>query len=386
MILASQERHASRRGVVAGWRRAALNGFRTAVSLHSHTSLSRETLDFIPRFAAACPPVEALLRRYEQRYHRLHGTALNYMDAWWTPPLCPREAFQTECAQIRRHHLMPLVSITDHNSIEAPLLLRILSEGRRVPISLEWTLPWRGVIFHLGIHNLGSRSAAARVAAMHAYTARPDETQLPGLLDWMAEPEDALVVFNHPYWDEKVRGGALQAQRAEEFLRLHRRWIHALELNGLRPWAENRRVMELAAAARLPYVSGGDRHGCEPNALLNLTNAASFSEFVDELREDGFSRVAIMPQYREPLTQRVLGSIADVMRENRAHSNGWTHWSDRVFFRRCTGEVAALSSLFRAGHEPLLIRAFVAGARLLDCHPLRAALRSFQQPEPDFEL
>ena len=36
-------------------------------------------------------------------------------------------------------------------------------------------------------------------------------------------------------------------------------------------------------------ISGGDRHACEPAACLNLTNAASFGEFVaesTELRDD----------------------------------------------------------------------------------------------------
>jgi hypothetical protein len=31
-------------------------------------------------------------------------------------------------------------------------------------------------------------------------------------------------------------------------------------------------------------ISGGDRHGCEPSAVLNLTNAKTFSEFIDEIR------------------------------------------------------------------------------------------------------
>jgi len=31
-------------------------------------------------------------------------------------------------------------------------------------------------------------------------------------------------------------------------------------------------------------VSGGDRHGVEPNANINLTNATSFTEFVHEIR------------------------------------------------------------------------------------------------------
>jgi len=369
--------------IASAWQNGALGGFRTAVSLHSHTSYSRETLDFIPRFAAACPPVAAMLRRYEARYRRLHDRELNYNDAWWTPPLCPREALMVERAQIEGLGLAPLVSITDHDNIEAPLLLRVFSESHSTPIGLEWTVPWRGATFHIGIHNLAPRTARERAAEMARYTSCPDESRLAGLLEWITENEDTLVVFNHPYWDEKGHGAALHSTRAEQFLQVHGHSIHALELNGLRPWAENRRTIGLAEAHGLPVISGGDRHSHEPNALLNLTTAATFSEFVAEIREDRHSRVLVMRQYREPLVHRVLAAIADVMRDNRAHSHGWVRWSDRVFFRRANGVVTPLSALFRSGREPALIRLFVAGARLLDNRGLRAALRGLTETAPE---
>ncbi len=365
----------------------ALREFRTGVSLHSHTSHSRETLDFVPRFLAAVPTGTALLRRYETRYRRLHGRELDYFDAWWTPPLGPKEAFGVERAQIESLGLHGLVSLSDHDNIEAPLLLRVLSEGRETPLSVEWTVPWRGTIFHIGVHNLHPRGAIEKMAAMARFTADPRESQLQGLLEWLAEDRETLIVFNHPYWDEKGQGQAHHDRMAEEFLFHYRPWLHALELNGLRPWPENRRVIARAAAADLPSISGGDRHTCEPNALLNVSRSATFAEFVEEVRVDGRSTVLVMPQYRESMVGRILAGIADVMRDNECHTHGWTKWSDRVFYRRAEdGEAAPLGSAFAQGRLPLLIQAFVVAVRMLEHRQVQAAVRQFLQPAQEWSL
>lgn len=367
--------------ILCAWnQRPAFGAFRRGVSLHSHTSHSRETLDFIPRFAAACPPVRAMLTRYEARYRRIHGRDLDYFSAWWTPPLGPREALAVERGQIEEYGLPALVSITDHDNIEAPLLLRVLSESRDTPIGVEWTVPWGGTFFHLGVHNLPARRATERMAAMARFTAAPHEPDLDGLLDWLAEDPETLIVFNHPYWDEKGTGQLWHNTVAERFLQRYKPWLHALELNGLRPWAENRRTLDLAVASHVCAISGGDRHTCEPNALLNLTMAGTFSEFVEEIRLERVSHIAVMPQYREPLTGRVLTAIADVMRDNHEHTHGWTRWSDRVFYRRTDGEADPLSAAFAEGREPSLIRLFVACARLLDSRGVQAAVRQVLQP------
>lgn len=355
-----------------GWRTGAP---RSAVSLHSHTSCSREPLDFIPRCADACPWLRPLLGRYEQRYRRARGRELDYREAWWTPPLGPREALRVESGQIERLGLQPLVSITDHDTIEAPLRLRLLPEGRETPVSVEWTVPWRGAEFHLGLHNLPVQEAAAMMAAMQQFTAAPRAAALEALLEWVAAPPATLVVFNHPYWDEKGAGTAYHATMAEQFLARYRRWIHALELNGLRPWNENRRTMRLAARYRLPCVSGGDRHGAEPNALLNLTAAESFAGFVADIRSRGVSEVLVMRQYREPMTLRILAAVCDVMRDQRGHSEGWVRWSDRVFFRTAGGGVEQLSAVFPSGREPSLIRLFVLLARVAEHDGVRLAVR-----------
>jgi len=143
----------------------------------------------------------------------------------------------------------------------------------------------------------------------------------------------------------------------------------------LRPWSENRLTIGLGMARRIPLISGGDRHCCEPNALINLSHARTFDEFVAEVREDGYSSVAVMPQYREPLALRVISAISDVMKDNNAHTHGWRRWSDRVFFRRATGEVASLSAVWANGDEPTLVRQFVALARLVENQRVQAGLR-----------
>jgi hypothetical protein len=360
------------------WRGASWQRARTAVSLHSHTSHSIETLDFIPRLAAHVPVLRDLLRAHEDRYRRSHGCELNYCNAWWTPPLGLREALGVERAQIERLGLHPLVSITDHDNVGAPLLLRLLPEGRQTPVSVEWTVAYRGVVFHLGIHNLPPRRATQCMAALAAFTADPKEADLEGMLSWLGEEPDTLVVFNHPYWDEKGAGQQLHDSMAVEFLRRYGPFLHALEMNGLRPWSENRRVAALAASVGKPLVSGGDRHCCEPNAMLNLTNSSTFGEFVEEVRDYGRSHVLVMPQYREPFVSRVMKMVADVMRDNREHTHGWVRWTDRVFVRdHDTGEVEALSSVWSEGHQPLVVQAFAGACRLLDSRSLHAALRQF---------
>ncbi len=358
------------------WRGTPWKRARTGVSLHSHTSHSKETLDFIPRFAAHVPVVRDLVRAQEDKYRSLYGRDLNYFNAWWTPPLGPRESLAVERGQIEGLGLRALVSISDHDNIEAPLLLRVLSEGRSTPVSVEWTVPYRGVFFHLGVHNLPPRRATQCMAAMRAFTADPKESEIEGMLSWLSEEPDTLVVFNHPHWDEKGVGQALHDSLAMEFQLRYSPFLHALELNGLRPWRENLRVTEWAKSVEKPAVSGGDRHCCEPNAILNLTNSDTFSEFVEELRDYSRSNILVMPQYREPIVSRVLKMISDVMRDNRAHTHGWVRWTDRVFFRdHDTGQVDAFSSIWAERRLPLVVQAFAGGCRMLDNRGLHAAIR-----------
>jgi hypothetical protein len=138
------------------WRdQDAANGFRTGVSLHSHTNQSRETLDLLANLGCRYAVIRPWLSRLEHRSHAKHGVRVNYAAGYWTPPMTPRLAFDLESRQIEELDLNSMVSITDHDNIEAPMLLRTIPSARRIPVSVEWSVPYGGVQdFHLGVHNL----------------------------------------------------------------------------------------------------------------------------------------------------------------------------------------------------------------------------------------
>ena len=59
---------------------------------------------------------------YEAKNSRsVHGSSLDLSRAWWTPPTAPHEAWALERRHIEdRFGRHALVSLTDHNEIEAP--------------------------------------------------------------------------------------------------------------------------------------------------------------------------------------------------------------------------------------------------------------------------
>ena len=126
--------------------------FRTGVSLHSHTMHSLESLGFIPRYAEAIPPLAWEIRRQARKYLEKCGRELDYTRAFWTPPLPATHAFELEKRSIEREcGLAALVSITDHDNVEAAARLRVREETKQAPISLEWTVPIGPSYFHIGI-------------------------------------------------------------------------------------------------------------------------------------------------------------------------------------------------------------------------------------------
>ena len=159
------------------------------------------------------------------------------------------------------------------------------------------------------------------------------------------------------------------------FLEGFGRFIHAIELNGLRPWKENQRASQLAARFGMPLISGGDRHGCEPNACLNLTNATSFAEFAAELRCDGWSDLLFMPQYQEPLKMRILENMCDILEDNPGHALGWTRWHDRVFYKTDEGIDKSLTEFFQGRSLPRVMDRFVWLMGLSKHRRVKSALR-----------
>jgi hypothetical protein len=88
----------------------------------------------------------------------------------------------------------------------------------------------------------------------------------------------------------------------------------------------------MAEALGIPVATGGDRHGCKPNTVINLTNAPTFEEFVDEIREGRRSEVILMPEYEHPLHSRQLQSFSEILKNYPDFAEHRRRWFDRVFF------------------------------------------------------
>jgi hypothetical protein len=307
-----------------------VSAYTSAVSLHAHTHHSKESLADVPAYIAQVP---VLGRRFVRELRTCldeEGCAADYSRVWWHPPVSARAVFESESGQIeKRFRLSSMVSVTDHDDITAGLELQALFAARRAPISFEWTVPFGAGSFHLGIHNLPPESALSWFARLRAVSQRPSREAVTDALADLDAIDETLVVFNHPNWDLAGVGPDSHAQLLREFLDRHGRRLHAFELNGYRSWQENDSVRPTAEARGLPVISGGDRHGSDPNAILNLTRAQSFAEFVAEVRS-GVSHVVIMPEYRRHLARRILSSASDVLRRNPADVPGRQRWTDRV--------------------------------------------------------
>jgi len=363
------------------WREPeAAKSFTTGVSLHSHTNQSQETLDFIAELSRNWGILQPLMRWCENRCHRLTGIRPDYARSYWTPPLTPSLAFDLERGQLEDRLQMPgLVSLTDHDDINAPMLLRSVPSSRHIPVSVEWTVPFGQTAFHLGIHNLPSATGTEWMERLKAFTAIPVQTRKPDLLkETLAELDElpgVLIVFNHPIWDLYRIGNERHNVLVNEFLAVNGQFIHALELNGLRDWKENHEVSELAGKWNQLVISGGDRHGIEPNANVNLTRAASFTEFVHEVRRDRQSHVLFMPQYAEPWKHRILQSTLDAIRDYPHFPEGSRRWDERVYHPDSRGIMQPLSELWMTGHAPLYLRSVLSAVRLMGAAPLSGGLR-----------
>ena len=303
---------------------------------------------------------------------------------WWTPPLVPRAAWELERRQIESDlGLAALVSLTDHDSIEGPMSLRAADGLQEVTVSVEWTAPFHNTFVHLGIHNLPAAAAREAMAAMADYTAHPRQEALSSLLNWFHEMPETLVVFNHPFWDEKGIGPKQHRSVLQAFLHRHGDTIHAFELNGLRPWTENLWVLELGRVWNKPVVSGGDRHGLEPNAVLNLSQAFTFDEFVEDVRVYGRSEIYLTPHYRRPLFWRMFDAVLDAVGDHEGHGLGWTRWDDRVFYLCEDGRARSLREIWQ-GRPPGPVRSFVAVARTLHQSWVQRTLRAALAGQEEF--
>jgi len=339
----------------------------TAVCLHGHTMHSEECLNFLPRYLRRIPGMSRILDEYEKGSQRV-----DFNRSWWTPPLSPASALRLEQDQIAAMGLRPVVSLTDHDNIEAGMSLQIAAVAREVPISIEWTVPYERSILHIGIHNLPPASARGWMSMLAEHTASPNEAALPALLSELGRVPEVLIVLNHPFWLEEGVAEPDHRRALGRVLRECLHWFHAFELNGTRPWEENAAVIELARAHGVPVISGGDRHAGEPAACLNFTDAATFPEFVSEIRA-GYSSVWFQPHYREAMTLRVLEAVRDILRPYPEYPER-ERWTDRFFYRGDDGVVRSLSTVWR-DRVPWILSAATAILQLPAATGLRPALR-----------
>jgi hypothetical protein len=363
------------------WREPhAVDGFTAGVSLHSHTSQSKETLDFIAELSNDWGVLQPVMRWCERRCVKTSGIRPDYARSYWTPPLTPRLAFDLERLQIEDKLQIPaMVSITDHDDIRAPMLLRSLESARQIPVSVEWTVPFGEGAFHLGIHNLPSATGAEWMRRMEVFTAIPAaERPAKMLTEMLAELDElpgVLIVFNHPLWDLYRIGEEKHRFLVNDFLAVNGQFCHAVELNGLRDWDENRAVATLAGQWNQVLISGGDRHGIEPNANINLTRATSFTSFVHEVRRERTSHVLFMPQYAEPWKHRILNSTLAAIRNYPEFPEGSQRWDERVYHPDADGNMRALSDVWIGGRAPVYISALLGAVRLMGAAPLSSGLR-----------
>jgi hypothetical protein len=63
-------------------------------------------------------------------------------------------------------------------------------------------VPFENTFFHLGVHNLPAGRARDIMRDLEAFTDHPGPG-LSDMLDVLAADPATLIVFNHPYWDER---------------------------------------------------------------------------------------------------------------------------------------------------------------------------------------
>lgn len=306
----------------------------TGVSLHCHTMHSKEMLDFIPFYAEKLPIVSYMYSKEKESFKHREGRGIDFTSAYWQPPMTPQTVYDSERQKLNDAGLRALISITDHDEINGNF--EITDERcEEIPISLEWTVPFDIGFFHFGVHNLPRDQAGAITADLLEYTFKSETNSienLNALFERLNDLPGVLLVFNHPLWDIELIGAEQHAILLERFIATHGRWVHALEVNGFRNWSENKATIELAENLGLPVVSGGDRHGCRHNTVINVSRCTTFEEFVSEVRIDGRSQVALLPEYERPLHHRQMQSFAEILGYYPEFAEERRRWFDRIFF------------------------------------------------------
>jgi predicted metal-dependent phosphoesterase TrpH len=274
--------------------------FGYAVSLHNHSCHSVEKLAALNQVVKLrfMQPLKGTL----QRSFGLDGVPdLNYAEITFTPPYTPEDVYQIESAAAALWGFNGVhLAITDHDEFAGSLALQ---RGRadlngRVALSEELSLWYQGHLFHLGVSGMPE----SEIDDTHA---RIQSAARGGRYDELFETLAAsgcLVVLNHPLiaW-----APGPESIPITDLLTRYGWAIHALEVNGMRRREENDRVLELARQWRKPVVGGGDSHLLVAGSILSLSQAASFKDFIAEVK-DGHSVPFVTPEYFAPLKWKLF--------------------------------------------------------------------------------
>jgi hypothetical protein len=349
----------------------------TGVSLHCHTQFSKEMLDFIPHYAQSLPVISYFFNRENAKIIAKTGKPINLDEGYWSPPMTEDQVFLLEKEQINSLGLEAIVSITDHDEISANLNICEHTSNEVAPISFEWTVPYQYGFFHVGVHNLPKENALDITKTLLDFTFdKKNQTNecLFDLFSMLNELPNVLLVLNHPIWDIEIVGQKQHDLLLKNFLAEHGKSIHALEVNGFRSWSENKAVINLAESLGIPLVSGGDRHGCQPNTVLNLTNSNTFAGFVEEVRVDKHTEIILMPEHNEPLHSRQLQSFSEILKYYEDFPEGRKRWFDRVFVDADGNGVRQLSDFWKRG-GPKWLRAAIWILGVMGSPKLRPVFR-----------
>ena len=209
-------------------------------------------------------------------------------------------------------------------------------------------MPFEYGFFHVGVHNLPPDRAVEITKTLLDYTfveENHSNENLQAMFAMLNDLPGVLVILNHPIWDIELVGprGTKCCLRT-----LLRRTAGGYMRSRSMVFAHGRkikRVIEMAEALGIPIATGGDRHGCKPNTVINLTNADTFEEFVHEIRVEKKSEVVMMPEYEQPLHSRQMQSFAEILKHYPEFEENRQKWFERVFFDTGDGKgVVSLSS------------------------------------------
>jgi hypothetical protein len=292
--------------------RAVPRDLTAIVCLHTHSCYSREdlaSLNWVVELAYM-RPFKALL----QWSFGLGGIPdLDYSELGYNPPFRPDDIWRMETENARRLGVDRLMlAITDHDEVMGALELRRAhpEHAHHIALGEELSIRFDGHVFHLGVSGLPEDRLHDVSTSLHA------SAQL-GRVDAVFEELHSLgclVVLNHPLiaWTrQQTHVPAL------DLLNRYGWAIAALELNGMRPLAENEAVITLADRLGKPLVGGGDSHLLKPSSALCASGAATYAEFIAEVRS-GRAQPIVTRDYfsslRWRMSLRVLSFIADYRR------------------------------------------------------------------------